>query len=258
MRYLGLTLLSISTCVTVIALSGCGSMAGNGSQFSAAPAITNLGVQVNGVAPNRWQYVQFNEAMAPATINSKTIVVADSSGRTVAGSVAYDANFDTAGFLPNPALQDNATYTLTVTTGVASAQGVHLPAAYTYSFTTRASTDESPIYVKNVTPFPDASCVSATTPIVITFSEGADVSTLNSSNIMITGPGNTAIQTKMGYNAATATVTLTPTAPLPSGSITVSINNVADAAGVKMTSPFEWSFLTTCSESGGGGGTATQ
>ena len=252
MRYLQLTLLSISTCAAAVFLSGCSSSTVMQSGSGSAPTVVNVGVQVNGVAPNRWQYVQFNEAMDPATINDQTIVVKDSSGSAVSGNVAYEASFDVAGFQPNPALQENATYSLTVTTGAASAQGAHMAAAYSYQFTTRASEDTSPIYVKSVSPFPDANCVTATTQITITFSEGADVSTLNSSNIVITGPGNMVIPAQMSYDVATATLTLTPSSPLPSGSITVTVNNVADAAGEKMPSPFAWSFLTTCSGSGGG------
>lgn len=253
MRYFRLALFLMSIFTVALMLSGCSSaMIHSDPPSGTVPAVINVGVQVNGVAPNRWQYAQFNEAMDPATINSQTIVVSDAGGNAVPGKVMYDASFNVAGFQPDPALQQNAGYTFTVTTGAASTQGVPLAQAYSYKFTTRATTDHSPIYVKNVTPFPDASCVSAATPITIVFSEGADVSTLNSTNIVITGPGNTVIAAKIGYDVATATVTLTPNAPLPSGSITVNVNNVADAAGVKMTSPFMWSFLTTCSGSGGG------
>lgn len=263
MRYPRLILLSFTACAAAILLNGCGgtftsnaNSSNPSSPSGPAPVVEALGEQVNGVAPNRWQYVQFNEPMDASTINSQTFMVADSSGRPVPGNVIYNANFEIAGFQPNPVLADNATYTLTVTTGVASARGVHMAAAYTSQFTTRASTDTSPIHVKNVTPFPDASCVSDTTPITITFSEGADINTINSSDILITGPGGAPIEANIGYNAATATVTLTPTAPLPSGSISVYVNNVADAAGVAMTSPFQWSFLTTCG--GGSGGTTAQ
>lgn len=257
MRFPCLTLLSFPVCALILILSGCGgsfvTSSNSSSSAGSAPTVVAVGEQANGVAPNRSQYVQFNEPMAPSTINGQTILVADSSGRPVSGTVTYNANFEVAGFQPNPALAGNASYTLTITTGVASAQGVHMAAPYTYSFTTRASTDASPIYVKNVSPFPDASCVSPTTPIVITFNEGADVSTLNSTNIVITTEAGAVIPAKIGYNVTTASVTLTPTAPLPSGSITVTVDNVADAAGVKMTSPFTWTFTTTC----GGSGSAT-
>jgi hypothetical protein len=240
------------------ALTGCGSsvMSTGHTQSGSPPAVSGVGLQGNGSAANRWLYVQFNEQMDPATINSKTITVTDSSGAAVPGNVDYFANYDTAGFQPNPALQENSTYTMTVATGVASAQGVPLAKAYTDTFTTRSTTDESPIYVKSVSPSPNATCVSAAAPITITLSEGADISTLTSANITITGPDNTTIPAKIGYNVGTATVTLTPNAALPTGTIMVKVSNVADAAGVKMTQPYAWSFSTECN--GGSGGTTTQ
>ena len=153
-----------------------------------------------------------------------------------------------------PPLQVDASYTVTIATGVASAQGVKLAKPYTYSFTTRASTDTSPIYVASVSPAPNATCVSATSPITITFSEGADVTTVNSTNIVITGPGNQTIKAQMSYDVATAVVTLTPAAALPSGNITVTVRNVADAAGAAMQEVYGWSFETTCATGGGANG----
>ena len=99
-----LALLSIAICTAILALSGCGSsVMSNPSHSGTAPTVTNAGLQVNGVAANRWLYVQFSEDMDPSTINSKTITVADSSGAAVPGNIMYDANFDVAGFQPNPA-----------------------------------------------------------------------------------------------------------------------------------------------------------
>ncbi|MFP5237025.1 MAG: Ig-like domain-containing protein [Acidobacteriota bacterium] len=222
-------------------------------KFGPVPTVANVGVQTNGVAPNRALYVQFNEAMDASTINNQTVMVTEAGGTGVPGTVSYNSTFDVAAFQPNPALQENAQYTLKVTTGVASSQGSHPLSTFAQTFTTRAETDSSPIGVKTVTPFPGQSCVSTTMTISITFTEGADINTLNSSNIMISGPGGVPISAAISYNVATAMVTLTPNAPLPSGSITVWVGNVADAAGQKMTSPFTWSFLTTCGSSGGGG-----
>jgi len=72
-----------------------------------------------------------------------------------------------------------------------------------------------------------------------------DASTVNSTNIVITGPGNAVIPAKMSFDAATAVATLTPSGPLPSGTISVTVQNVADA-GVAMTAKFTWSFNTSC------------
>lgn len=260
MSFTRLALLSLSGCSVALVLSGCSGGAPmqtqTQNQSGPPPAVANLGMQANGVADNRALYVQFNEAMDPATINSNTVTVSSASGTPAAGKVIYDLNFDTAEFQPTPALQQNANYTLTVTTGAKSAQEVSLAAAYTQSFTTRAASDSSPIYVKSVSPSPNTVCVDKAAPITITFSEGADVNTLTSGNIVISAPNNTVVQATMSYNVANATLTLTPNPGLPLSPITVTVKDVADAAGVAMKNPYVWSFTTVCGTGTGGGGTA--
>lgn len=257
MRYRALVPLCLPTFLAALALSGCGSNLSSMSSSTPAgpaPAVAAMGVQTNGVAPNRWIYAQFNEPMNPATINRQTFTVADSGGKQVSGNVAYYPNYDIAGFQPSPALQDDAKYTITLSTGVVNAEGVHLASAYTDTLTTRAYADTSPITIKSVSPAPNATCVSATAPITITFSEGVDVSTVNSADITITGPNNEAIAAQISYDVATAVATLTPSAPLPSGNIMVKVQNVADAAGVRMPTTYGWEFATTCNQGGGATG----
>ncbi len=109
--------LAFVVCAASLALSGCGGSLMSSSSTSAAgqaPQVTAIGIQTNGVAPNRWQYVQFNEAMDASTINGHTFVVTDSSGKPMTGTVSYYADFRVAGFEPNPALQDDANYTATI------------------------------------------------------------------------------------------------------------------------------------------------
>ena len=50
----------------------------------------------------------------------------------------------------------------------------------------------------------------------------------------------------MSINVTTTQVVLTPTSPLSSGTITVTVQNVGDLADVKMAAPYTWSFKTTC------------
>lgn len=223
----------------------------NNAMAGHTPSVSGVGAEANGVAPNRALYVQFNEAMDASTINAQSVMVKDANGNAVPGKVAYYSNFDVAGFQPNPALQTNASYTLTVGAGVKSAQGTAMQSEFKYNFTTRAETDKSPLGVKMVTPANGATCVSTSSLITITFTEGADVSTLTSANIVITGPGNTVIPAQINYNVASAQVTLSPNAALPSGTVTVTISNVADAAGVAMRTPYTWSFSTACTTGGG-------
>ncbi|HET9088507.1 MAG TPA: Ig-like domain-containing protein, partial [Acidobacteriaceae bacterium] len=168
MRSLRPILLCTSALTLTTLLAGCGagsrpSFAGSGSGSGIAapssattPTVTSVAVQVNGTAPNRLQEVQFSEPMNPATINTQTFQITDASGKAVPGVVSYDANYYVASFQPTPALKPSASYTATITTGVASAQGAHLASNYTYAIKTRKMTDNSPTYVTATNPGMDA------------------------------------------------------------------------------------------------------
>ena len=244
-------------CICALVLSGCGgnvltTSSNTPAPIGPAPTVIAVGEQVNGVAPNRKQEVQFSEAMDPSTINAQSFHVTDSSGKLAQGTVSYDPNFETASFLPTPALQVNATYTSTITIAAASTGGMHLASPYTYTFDTRSDADTSPLAVNSVLPAANTACVSPTTPITITFNEAPDANSVNTTNIVVTGPGGAVIPVTVKLNITTTQVVLTPASPLPPGTITVSLKNVADLAGVMLAAPYTWSFSTGCS-----GGSAT-
>ncbi|HLJ79643.1 MAG TPA: Ig-like domain-containing protein, partial [Acidobacteriaceae bacterium] len=243
-------------------LAGCGSTtvagfnggSGNPSSQATAPTVAAVAEQTNGVAPNRKQEVQFSEPMAADTINAQTFVVTDASGKAVPGVVSYDSDFNLASFQPNPALATGATYNVTITTGVKSAQGVAMAANYTYSFATRAETDESPLTVEVVSPTPNTDCVAVSSDITITFNEEPDAATVNSKTIAITGPGGAMIPATLSMDVSKTVVTATPSSALPQGTITVTVSGVADLADVAMTAPYTWTFSTGCNTGGGNGG----
>jgi len=243
-----------------LVLASCGSISnpmvsnttGN-SGTGPVPTVSALAVEINGVAPNRKQEVQFSEAMNPDTLNAKTFLVTDAGGNHVTGTVSYDPDYNVAMFQPTPALEDNTQYTATITTGAQSVGGMSLAANYSYSFTTRADTDSSPITVQNVSPFPDEDCVSPTTAITITFNEAPDASTVTTSNIVVTDGSGNKIPVTLSTTISTTQVVVTPKSALPSGSITVTVSNIGDLADVLMQQPFTWTFSTACNTGGGGG-----
>lgn len=218
------------------------------------PTVTAVSAQASGVPINRIQEVQFSEAMDPATITAQNFTITDGSGKAVTGTVAYDPDYNVASFTPAAALQANASYTITVTTGVASTGEMHLQSAYTFGFSTGAASDTNPFSVAQVNPAGSANCVSATTPITITFSEAPEVSTLTAADVMVKGPDGTVLKSGLSISVDKAQLTVTPAAPLPSGAITVTLQNVADLAGKGFAAPYTWSFSTACPSSGGGGG----
>jgi hypothetical protein len=263
MRCLRTFLLGTFAFTVTTFLGGCGANPipiNNSSQNGTGPAptVTAVAEQVNGVAPNRKQEVQFSEAMNPATIDGSTFVVTDAGGDPMAGAVTYDPTFHLGIFQPDPPLETDKKYTATVTTGVQSAGGVSLASAYTYSFTTRASTDTSPIGILNTDPANGATCVSQTANIVITFTEEPDASTITPQSVTLTGPsGSVAVTMKM--DVANTQLVLTPSASLEqnstyTGTITT---EVADLADVHLAAPVTFSFTTGPCSSGGGSNSGT-
>lgn len=121
-----------------------------------------------------------------------------------------------------------------------------------------APTVTSAISVSSVVPAANATCVSAATPITITFNEAASAGSVNSTNIVVTGPNGAAIPVTMSMNSTSTQVMLTPPSTLPSGTITVTVQKIGNSSGVMMAAPYTWSFSTACSGGGSGGGGSAQ
>jgi hypothetical protein len=253
--------LLLSICAASLALSGCsggmtpfgsGSATGPGSGPVSAPTAAAPIVQAYAVAPNGMLEVQFNEAMNPATIDAESFTVANRAGERMPGTVSYDPNFDLAIFVPKPALKRDASYKATITTAVAAVGGVHLAKPYSFTFIVSSlPIVGAPISVSSVTPAPNAACVGASTAITIAFNQAPEATTLTAKNLTVSGPDG-AISVKMSANIKTTVVVLTPISPLPSGTITVTVSKVSNLAGQSMTSPYTWSFSTTCGTSATG------
>jgi hypothetical protein len=175
------------------------------SGSGAVPTVIAVAEQLNEVAPNRKQEVQFSEAMDPATINTKILTAADSAGDPVAGVVGYDTDYNIASFQPNPAFQANATYSNDCHRGNKHGR-TRLATGYTYTFTTRAEAAQSSLEILKVDPAANATCVSATSPIIITFDEVPDASDINASNIIVKGPDGSILKMIFSTNITTTQI----------------------------------------------------
>ncbi|BAY94727.1 MULTISPECIES: DUF4082 domain-containing protein [unclassified Tolypothrix] len=79
----------------------------------------------------------FNEAIDPATINTSSFELRDSSNALVTATVTYDAATRTAKLNPIANLSNNTTYTATLKSGIVKDQAANaLAANFTWSFTT--------------------------------------------------------------------------------------------------------------------------
>ncbi len=227
-------------------LTGCAGIVGTQPQSAtaSAPQVSAIAQQTNGFATNRAIEVQFSTDMNPATINAQTFLLSDSNSQLVAGAVSYDQPNRIASFKPSAELQATTQYTATVTTGVADLSGRHLAQNYAFQLTTRASTDTSPIGVTKTQPGNGETCVSQTTNVQVSFSEGATASSVNSTDLFLTGPAGNVAAT-VTYDAALIIATITPNAALTANtSYTLTVQNVQDLAGVAMTAPYRAQFTT--------------
>ena len=107
---------------------------------------------------------------------------------------------------------------------------------------TMAPVDHTPPAVVSKTPAAGATGVSPVTPIAATFSEPLATSSVTNASVFVAG--STAVAGSVGLSGAT--VTFSPTAPLPAGAdYTVTITTaVTDAAGNTLAQPVTWSFRT--------------
>jgi len=202
------------------------------------------------VALNSTVNVTFSEDMDQSTITTSTFSLSG-GGSPVAGSVSTTST--TATFTPSANLQDNTTYTVTLTTGVKDLAGNALSGTCTWSFSTGGTVDTTAPTVSSVSPSNGAVTVGVDSSISVTFSESMRSSTINTNTFTLTYSGGTVSGT-VTYSGKTATFT-------PSGNLafdtqyTATITTgVKDEAGNPLGSNYSWVFTTDKDSDGDGVG----
>lgn len=243
-----------ATIVAAVCLAGCGSSSTHQQAGTANPTV-QVGMQTNGVATNRAIDVQFSTDMDASTINTRTFLLANASdGSAVSGNVAYDAANRVASFKPAASLSPSTAYNATITTGATDASGNHLANAFAFSFTTRSTSDASPIAVYSTNPANGATGVDVNTKIQVIFTEGAESDSVTIASFAVSDANGTRVNGAVTYDIYTNVAEFYPTSPLAPGmKYTVTIDGVRDLAGVPMASPYIFSFTTAGGTSGGGG-----
>lgn len=134
-------LLSTYAVAMVVFLTGCSNDDTTQSDpLMVAPTVTltSPGSSDTNVARNKVITVNFSKEMDASSINTTTFTVKQAGITTVlAGTVSYSGT--TAKFTPSTVLAATAIYTVTVTTGVKSLDGIALSANKQWSFTTTAN-----------------------------------------------------------------------------------------------------------------------
>ena len=234
--------LPIITMLLVVLVVGCKKYIDPGVR----PMVTSTNPINNAtnVAINSKISATFNVAMDPSTITNAKFTLMQGT-TVVSGSVEYVGG-TTATFTPAANLAANTLYTATITTGVKDGNGNSIIKDYTWSFTTNTSTDLIPPTVTVTTPANSAIGVAFNNPVVITFSEPIDQTSITALTFMVR-QGTTNVPGTITTTATTATFTPT-TNFLPATQYTATITAGAkDVAGNKLGSDYTFSFTTASS-----------
>jgi hypothetical protein len=183
---------------------------------------------------------RFDRPMDPATLTTSTFTLRRGGGAPIAATVSWDALNDRAILDPSQPLEAGATYTASLSTGVKDVSGTPLPAAVSWSFTTRAAS------VSARTPAPGAGGVVPDTDVTATFDSAMDASTITGSSFTLTPAGGSAVSATVSYSATTRTARLDPSATLQLGTTyTARLDTtIKSSAGAPLPAAVTWSFTT--------------
>jgi hypothetical protein len=201
---------------------------GDGSD-TAAPVVQlqSIADAASGIPINGRIVLVFDAPLADRCVTSQTVQLV-SNGASVAGTTTLSADRRTLTFTPTAVLSANTAYALQLQ-GVCDLAGNTLD-SFSTGFTTSASaTPDTTAPGVSITPAQSATNVPVTTPIVFTFNEPMDVTTLAGS-IQVSVSGGSEVAGTL--NVSGNTVTFNALDPLPGSKvINVVVNGARDLAG---------------------------
>jgi hypothetical protein len=213
-----------------------------------APTIVSRtpGNGATGVSVGTNVSVIFSEPMQQATITTTNITLTPTGGgAAIAGTMTYDAGTNTATFDPTNDLENNKSYTITVTTGVKDVAGNALAAQSTSTFTTELDSTKPTVILT----FPEnnATSIGIGSAMKVTFSEQMDATTITGTTFTLkTTTGDVAVAGTVSYNSTTHIASFTPSAALAAGTnYTATVTTGAkDLAGNVLLGDFTFKFTT--------------
>jgi len=174
--------------------------------------------------------VSFSRPVDRATITTANVVF--TQGVTpVAGTFSFDFSDTVVTFRPTATLAATTAYTLTLTQGIKSVDGVPLDGGFVGSFTTGTNSDTvSPTVT--ITPVNGATNVPFNTTILLTFSEPINPNTVNAATVVVMSQGEIRSGT-LTFGQQNTFAVFTPASPFfPTASATVTVlGQVTDMTG---------------------------
>jgi hypothetical protein len=180
--------------------------------------------------------VSFTRPVDRATITTGTFAFTN-AGVPVAGTFSFDFSDTVVTYRPTTTLAASTAYTLSLTQGIKSVDGVPLDGPFVGSFTTGTGTDTVPPTV-TISPANGATNVPFNTAIVLTFSEPINPNTLNTTTLVVMSQGEIRSGT-LTFGQQNTFAVFTPASPFfPTASATVTVlGQVTDVAGNALQGP---------------------
>ena len=200
----------------------------------------------NGVPVNIRVDLLMSAPVSAASVGSSAVVVA-SGGTSVPGTISVSSSGTVVTFVPTNLLAVSTTYSLTASGFMDQAGNAVVP--FTSSFTTGTSgmANTTLPTVVSVSPLNSATSVSVNGPVVLTFNEAIDATSVNNVTVPISVNGLSGVLAGNYVVEGTGKiVTFTPLAPLPGNStifVQVATSGVLDLSGNRSNSFFS-SFTT--------------
>ena len=231
-------LLQIIILLFIVIISSC--KKDNVKSVSPEVVLSDPATSATGVPLNSKISATFTNLMDPSTITTSQFTLYQGTTNVV-GTVECIGT--TAAFTPASNLEPNTIYTATISIGAKDTSGKNIEKEFSWTFTTGAFQDVISPTVTLTDPLTSVTGVALNYPVVVTFSEAMDPTTINSSTFTLK-QGTTVVLGQLTYIGTRAT--FTPTSKLEAHKVyTGTISTGAkDLAGNALNSNYTFSFTT--------------
>jgi hypothetical protein len=200
---------------------------------------TNPGGAVNPPTNSVIQ-AQFNKPVQATSLSQATLTAGASS---IAVTPSLSGGDQILTLTPGAPLSPNTVYTVTVT-GVNSLAGIPMAAPVVFSFTTSAGAQLSGTAALSTVPASGVTGVPANVTPTVTFSNPINPATAAAGVVLYVNATNAVVPSTLSFSADFKTATITPAAPLSSGTVySIRTNgNVTDQTGQAETAAVNHTF----------------
>ena len=217
--------------VALSSYSGQFTVAGSPANTTATVQTVNPIVNASNVPLNAVIQIEYNQALAPGTINSTNVTLYQYNTSTnLTPTLSLVGNGQVINIAPASNLVSGSQYRVCVN----NATNIDGVAAqnYCFYFTAGAAVDTAAPTILSEAPTNNSTDIGTNTLVSVTFNKPINPVSVTGSTIQLSGGSITEVPSSISFSPDYTRVTITPQAPLPpSTQMTIAINGVTSEAG---------------------------